>query len=86
MEGRSRAPWITDPSAWGRVRLTRDMAATTRKALTAYLNALRSMHGEMPRPSAESWEAMQEIRQVEKVVEYIDGLQREKGWIYPPGD
>lgn len=83
MEGRSRAPWINDPSAWGRVRLTKEMAATTRTALTAYLHALRSHHQTMPMPSDESKAAMHEIRQVEKVVEYIDGLQREKGWITP---
>lgn len=83
MEGRNRAPWLNDPNAWGRVRMTKDMAAANVKALTAYLNALRSYHQTMDKPSDESLETMKEIRMVEKLVENVEGLRREKGWTSP---
>ena len=59
------------------------MAASTNKALTAYLNALWSYHEGMSKPSEVSHEVMEEIRMVEKVIENIEGLRREKGWISP---
>lgn len=83
MEGRSRAPWLADPNAWGRVRMTREMASATSKAMTAYLHALVALHKEMPQPSDESKDVMREIRMVEKVIENVQGLQREKGWLPP---
>jgi len=83
MEGRNRAPWLADPNAWGRVRMTQDMASATTKAMRAYLNALVELHRGMPQPSDESKEVMREIRMVSKVVENVEGLQREKGWLPP---
>lgn len=80
MEGHSKAPWITDPQAWGRVRLTEPMAEAASKALTAYLDALRKVHQEMAKPSESSLAAIREIRAVEHVLENVEGLRREKGW------
>lgn len=84
-EGHSQAPWIADRSSWGRVRLTRRMWEANYRAVRSVLNARWRIHHELPNPSPESRESLTEIRELQKVINNLEGLAEEKGWDLPEG-
>ena len=83
MESPSRAPWINDRSSWGRVRLTRRMWEANYRAVSTYLNARWAIHRDLPNPSDESRKSLSEIRELQKVLNNLEGLAEEKGWEVP---
>lgn len=83
MERPSQAPWIDDRSAWGRIRLTKQMWETTYIALKTVLQAKWNIHHTLPNPSDEGRQSMHEIRELQKVIHNLEGLAEEKGWSIP---
>ncbi len=83
MEGHSRAPWVNDRESWGRIRLTKRMWHTTYLALSAYIDAVWTLHHSQPNPSPESRASLTEIRELQKVLDNLKGLGEEKAWPIP---
>jgi hypothetical protein len=81
VEGRkSQAPWINDPDAWGRIRLTERTWNVLYPAVKIYLDTLWKVHHGQPNPSPESRKSLQQIREIQKVLRSLEGLAEEKGW------
>lgn len=79
-ERRSQAPWVSDRSAWGRLRLTREMWEVLQPAVKMHIHAMWQLHNTIPNPSPESRESLDRIREMQKVLHNLEGLAEEKGW------
>jgi hypothetical protein len=80
-ERRSQAPWIDDPSAWGRIRLTRQTWAVLYPAVKTYMEVMWKLHNGFPNPSPESRRTLEQIRELQKVLRNLEQLGGEKGWL-----
>lgn len=60
--------------------MTEPMARAAARMTRTYLESLRAYHRSVPNPSDESYRALLEIREIQKVLDHLEGLIAEKGW------